>query len=525
MTFRVSMLKKYIELLYQSRNRSPQEQLALVHDIGRRGFLKQIMQLTLFATLSTTCCGVPAEYNAILPEIGDSDRSGLSPREADFLGRQVIQDIQNKGSMLDDYDILAYLNEVGGDLVSYSSEAGQNFNFYLVRDTIINAFALPGGYICLYNGLIFTTRTEAELTSVMAHEIGHVVQHHIFRNIAGYNRNQWLALAGVLSAAMMATVNPSAAMLAIHGSQGLATQNMLSNSRDFEREADRVGQKIMYSAGYDPHAMPEFFKRLKDENKFNDNEAFAFLRTHPVTSERISEAETRANQLDVGQTRPDSISFLLIREKCRVRQFGVVEAIKFYQGTLKFKKYSNIDAQYYGLAFAQFLAKNLPAAWANLSKIAAPSFTAHPAVISLKALVQKENKNYMLAEKLYRAGLDLYPAYKGLWLGQSDLYIKSKQYELAVRKLDELSQNYPLDVDVWVHSAVLYSDAALNNRQKYHYALGNKLYLLGDYKEALSQYQRALTIKNADPVLNDVISAKVLETRSAIQNSLQYGDG
>ena len=508
-------IKKYIDLLYKSRNKTPQQQLEIVHDISRRGFLKDILNIVALGLAAKTCCAIPSEYNLVLPDIGDSDRSNLSPHEADFLGRQIVLDITKKGSMLNDYDVTAYLNEVGSDLASYSSLAGHNFNFYLIRDKIINAFALPGGYICLYNGLIYTTRSEAELTSVMSHEIGHVVQHHIFRNISGYKRNQWVSLAGILSGAMLATVNPGAGMLAMHGSQGLATQNMLSNSRDFEREADRVGQKIMYNAGFDPHAMPEFFKRLKDTTKFNDNEAFEFLRTHPVTSERISEAETRANHLQT-KMRPDSPGFLLMREKSRVRQLGTNQAQQFYATTLKTKKYTHIDTQYYGLAFALFLDEKFKDSVKYLDYISADSFKNYPAIISLKALNQVALGEFRHASRLYEEGLTNYPTYKSLWLGQADLLIKSKQFKVAIDKLDSLSRDYPEDVDIWARIASIYSDS-LNNAQRYHYALGNKTFLLGNYVDAITQYQMALVpSKTSDVKLNDVIKTHLImanETR------------
>lgn len=521
MDFKV--LRKYIDLLEQSKKSPPQKQLEIVRDITRRGFLKDVMRIVILGAAATTCCAVPEEYNIVLPDIGDSDRSNLSPKEADFLGNQVLHNITNKGSMLKDYDVLAYLNDVGDDLASYSALAGQNFNFYLINDKIINAFALPGGYICLYNGLIYTTMSEAELTSVMSHEIGHVVQHHIFRNIAGFKRNQWVSLAGLLSGAMLAAVNPAAGMLAIQGSQGLSTQNMLSNSRDFEREADRIGQKIMYHAGFDPHAMPEFFKRLKNTTKFNDNEAFEFLRTHPVTSQRISEAETRANNLRV-KMRPDSISFLLAREKCRVRQLGVVEANKFYIETLRTKKYAHIEAAFYGLAFNKAIEGKFKDSANQLDKIAENEFKNHPAVLSLKAFTQTMLGNYEKANKIYEDGLSNYPTYKSLWISQIDLFIKSKKYTEAANKLDSLSKTYTTDVDVWSLYALIYSDSYLDNEQKYHYALGNKVYLLGDYASAIEQFQLALkTTKNADVKLNDVIHNHLIAAGEMLKTEREYG--
>lgn len=515
------MLKKYIAALYNARHDTPQVQKELVIDIKRRGFLKQVIDVTLLGAFAGQCCAAPGEYSGNLPDIGDSDRAALSPAEANFLGLQVIQEIGAAGDMLNDYDILAYLNDTGGNLVSYSPLAGAEFNFYIIKDKEINAFALPGGYICMYNGLIFTTRSEAELTSVMSHEIGHVVQHHIFRNIANYNRNQWLALAGVLAGGLLAAFNPAAAIVAINSAQGMAIQNMLSFSRDFEREADRVGQGIMYKAGFDPNAMPAFFQHLQDANKFNDSGAYEFLRTHPVTTARISEAENRARGLHV-KMRPDSVSFLLIREKCRTRQLLAPPAILFYQQSIASKKYTSLDAQYYGLAYAYFVTQNFAAAGVNLAKISSIDFTSHPVVLSLKAQILMAVKNYKAADKVFGDALDKYPTYKSLWLGQVDLYLSSRQYSIASKKLDSLGQTYPNDVDVWLRQVSLYADTALNNKQKYFYALGNTFYLNGDYKTALEQYQKAIIIKNGDSTLNDVISAKMLDTRGLIKYRAQF---
>lgn len=507
------MLKHYIEKLYRSRLDTPQNQRDLVVDIKRRGFLKNIIDITVFGAFASQCCAIPNEYTGNLPDIGDSDRANLTPAEADFLGRQVIDQIASTGGLLNDYDTLAYLNDIGDNLVSYSPLAGQNFNFYIINEKDINAFALPGGYICVYNGLIYTTLNEAELISVMSHEIGHVVQHHIYRNIAAYKRNQWLAVAGVLAGGLLAAVNPGAAIVAASGGQGLALQNVLAFSRDFEREADRVGQRLMYQAGFDPDAMPLFFERLQDTNKFNDNGAYEFLRTHPVTTARIAEAEERARNWHV-KMRSDSDSFLLVREKCRTRQLGPLAAINFYQHAIKSQKYASIDAQYYGLSYANFVSQKFTLALNTLHKVSDPVFLGHPIVLGLNAQILLAMKNYSAASRAYEEALENYPGYKSLWLGQVDVYLNSKNYVMAASKLDSLSLSYPDDQDLWLRQASLYADTGINNSQKYFYALGNVFYLQGDYKRSIDSYQQALTLKGSgDSTLNDVISAKILDAR------------
>jgi predicted Zn-dependent protease len=111
-----------------------------------------------------------------------------------------------------------------------------------------------------------------------------------------------------------------------------------------------------------------------------------------------------------------------------------------------------------------------------------------------------------------------------LWLGQVDLFLKSKKYKDAANKLDELSQKFTTDIDIWVRMAAIYSDACLNNAQKYHYALGNKAYLSGDYRAAITQYQMALQQnKNYDVNLNDVIEMRLLIAREMWQKQVEYG--
>ena len=514
----IRKLRKYIALLYQARNSTAEDKAKIVADIDRRGFLKTIVTIASYAVVSKVAFADGDESNSFdgtLPDMGDFDRSNLSIREADFIGLQVIQSLQ--GQMLDDYDTLWYLNYLGNLLLSHSAMAGSDFNFYLMKDKVINAFALPGGYICVNNGLIYATLTEAELASVLAHEISHVIQHHIYRNISVYNRSQWMAIVGVLAAGAMAVINPGAAVLMASGGQGLAIQNMLSFSRDFENEADRVGQKILYNSGFNAHAMPEFFARLSKQEQFNNNDALAFLRTHPVTSQRLSEATARADQLPT-KMREDSVSFLLVREKCRVRQLGADVCIGFYEMALRDKKYTKIEAQYYGLGFAYFQQNKYKHALDAMAKIIAPAFQSNPIVLGLQAQLFVVTKNYKLADKLYNQALSDYPNNKTLWMGQLNLYFALKNLNKVGVLLDDLAQKYPDDLDVWDKYSLLYSDVYLNNPERYHYGIANQYYLWYNFREALSQYQLALDAKvDKKTALEQIISAKILDTQNKIK--------
>ncbi len=521
----VEVISKYLDLLFKSKRQTPQQQMELVRDISRRGLLKHITNIISMGVIANTCCSTTLEYSKFLPDLGDADRGILSSADAAFFGRQVVNSIAQAGDMLDDYDTLYYLNSIGSELVSYSSLFNNNyFNFYALKGNEINAFALPGGFICVYNGLIYTTQSESELASVMAHEISHIIQHHVFRNIALYDRNQWLSLAGIIAGALLAPFNPGIAVAVASGGQGVAMQTILSFSRDFEREADRVGQDIMYNAGFDAHAMPSFFAKLQNSEKFNNNDALAFLRTHPVTLERISEAELRANQLPV-KMRPDSLFYLLIKEKSRVRKLGFIAAINFYQQSIKNKRYFKIDIIYYGLAFAYYSHSHPQNALLYLNKIHDTSLKKHPVYYSLKGVIYAVLKEYKKADMVYQEALVLFSEYKSLWVGRVDLMIGTKDYINASKYLLTLSEQYPNDMDIWSRMASVYSDTKLNNQKLYFYALANQQLLLGNHKSALNNFEQSLkkTTTDKNDYFNDIISSNIIDIQALIKNHARYG--
>src|SRR5690606_22019598 len=160
-------------------------------------------------------------------------------------------------------------------------------------DPVLNAFALPGGFIGVHSGLILAAQSESELASVMAHEIGHVAQRHIARMIGKQKQDALIPLASLLLGALAATASPDAGMAVIAGGQGLAVQRQLNFSRDAEREADRVGLDIMRDAGFETAGMINFFGRLQKASRGYNDSAPAYLRTHPLTTERIADIEAR----------------------------------------------------------------------------------------------------------------------------------------------------------------------------------------------------------------------------------------
>src|SRR4030095_3380524 len=165
-------------------------------------------------------------------------------------------------------------------------------------------------------GLILLTQTESELAAVLAHEITHVTQHHFTRSMAGQQRSMAYALAA-LAVAIAASMSHSssagqAANAAIASAQAIAIQSQLNYTRENEYEADRVGFQRLDAAGFDDTAMASLMQGLQKQTRFAESNVPSYLRTHPITYERISEAQARAQGKPYRQV-PDSLDFHLVR--------------------------------------------------------------------------------------------------------------------------------------------------------------------------------------------------------------------
>ena len=167
---------------------------------------------------------------------------------------------------------------------------------FLVRDPTVNAFALPGGYVGLHLGLIALTTSRDELASVLGHEMSHVSQRHIARSISGDSKRSLVGLAALVLGLLAASRsnNPDAMSAVVSGTQAATIQGGLNFSREVEREADRVGFQVMTAAGFAPGGMASMFEKMDNSARLNDFGGFPYLRTHPLTIERIGEAKARA---------------------------------------------------------------------------------------------------------------------------------------------------------------------------------------------------------------------------------------
>ncbi len=260
--------------------------------------MRVLLAVSLVSLLTLTPAMASAQVN--LPSMGDGQEMTLGAERR--LGERIAREIYRDPDYIDDPVLMAYLQSLWQPLLAAAKARGEltpdmaeRFAFELMmgRDRSVNAFALPGGYFGIHLGLMALVSNRNELASVLAHELSHVTQRHIARLMTQQSQQAPWVLGAMILGALAASKSPDAAGALITGGQALAAQNQLNFSRDMEREADRVGYVVMNEAGFDTLGFVTMFDKLGQANRLSDSGAFPYLRTHPLTTERLADMQAR----------------------------------------------------------------------------------------------------------------------------------------------------------------------------------------------------------------------------------------
>ena len=443
----------------------------------------------------------------LLPDLGDPSQVGFSPAQERKVGEQIIRQLRAQGGYMQDPEVNDYLNELGHRLVAAGYDAKQDFEFFAVPDFTVNAFALPGGYIGVNTGLIVLAQNESELASVLAHEISHVTQRHMARMLDNQKNSMLMSLAGLALAVLASRAgggNSAATAAAIQGSQALSMQNQLNFTRENEYEADRVGFHRLVAAGFDPNGMATFMEKLQRSTRFVEGNAPSYLRTHPVTYERIAEAQGRAQSMPYRQV-TDSLDFQLVRALLKSYQGDPMIAVQGFEEALKQKKYNSEIAERYGLVASLLRAKEVArskAELATLERIAPP----HPMIEAMAGNVLMGAGEYDAAAKRFEAALIRYPNKMQLVYDYPEALLKAKKPAKAAAFVEAQLARFPGDGPLHQIAARAYAD--LNMRLLEHQHQGEFYVWAGNLSLAISQFE--LAAKAGD---GNFYQVSVVETR------------
>ncbi|TMH87990.1 MAG: M48 family metallopeptidase [Betaproteobacteria bacterium] len=446
-----------------------------------------------------------------LPELGDTSGALLSPYLERKIGEQAMREIRSREpSFLDDPELTEYVNEVGGRIVAANHEGRQDFEFFMVRDNTINAFAMPGGFVGVHTGLLLAAQTESELAGVLAHEVAHVTQHHLARLLGKQEQMSIPTLVAMVLGIMAARSRPDLAQAVIAGAGASGIQSQLNYTRDFEREADRIGFQFLQQAGFDVGGMGSFFERMQKATRLYENNAPAYLRTHPLTSERIADMQNRA-QTAVYKQAPDSIEFHLARAKVRAEQGLPREAVAYFEELVKEHRYAEEAGARYGLANALARAREFSRASSEIETVRKLLGT-HPMVELLMARVRLGAGDPAGARDVLREALARTPNYRPLHYAYVDLLQGMGEHQAALAWLAELVKSYPRDVRIYSLQAKSY--AASGKRLLHHQALAETYVLQGTLPAAIEQLQFAQKSGDGDFYQLSAVEARLRNLRS-----------
>jgi len=461
-----------------------------------------------------------------LPRLGDAGGDELSAAAERRLGEAIMRDLRRDPAISNDVELTDYLNRLGAQLNATSTNTGQSFELFLVLDPTMNAFALPGGFIGVHSGLITAAQSESELASVIAHEMGHVTQRHIARMLAQQRQTSIVALAGLILAVLAARSNPAAAGGVATMAAGAQQQQMLSFNRDAEREADRVGMETLRQANFDPVGMVDFFGRLQQATRIYESAAPAYMRTHPLTAERIADMQTRAREGRYRQ-RPDSMEFRLGRAKLRALSSNTVDGLRSaraqFERQLREKTAPDEAAAWYGLAVAALAQRDYAAAERAIAETRKRVPGGHPFVERLAAETRLRAGDAAGALSIAEAAAARFTGARALGHIQAEAMIAMRDYAKAADFLQDQLKLYRSDPVLWRLLAQTYY--GMNQPAMAPRASAEEYALIGGWLAAIEQLKLSQRAGNLDFYTASLIDSRIRELQVEYQREQQDRGG
>ncbi len=449
-------------------------------NIRQAHFKRSLISLVLLPILTF------AAGNTDLPDFGDSAGSVISPEFDRRLGKLFLNQVRHVEKVVSDPEVESYIQSIGYQLASHSDNVEQSFTFFVVNNPAINAFAGPGGVIGINSGVILNSTNESELAAVMAHEIAHVTQRHLARMFEQQSLLSIPTAAAMVGAIIVAVMNPQAGAAALTGVAGLSAQNQISFTRANEEEADRVGMQTLVRANFNPRGMPAFFETLQRISRYSQSAAPEFLRSHPLTTSRISDSIARAESYP-NKTYTNTHSYELIRHKLLVGSFKTAkEAATHLREELNKSEASEKDKLpiRYGLAYA-YIADNDPERAEQQIEYLLKDDPDDIAYLLLAAKHQTDQSNYDNAFVIFKKGYQLFPDYKPVIMAYSRALLDVKKAKEARDILKNYERHYSHDLNTY--SLLGQAEAMLGNEIETAFIHAEYYFLAANTKLAIDK--------------------------------------
>jgi predicted Zn-dependent protease len=462
---------------------------------NRDTMLKRIHVLVaaMACAASMTAFAAGSDYN--LPDMGQPADTAMTPAQERKVGAQVVYQLRSQQAIVDDVELEAYINRIGRRLARHTDRSPNLFDFYVIKSDQINAFALPGGYIGVNSGLITATDSESELASVMAHEIAHVTQRHIARQIAESRGDTIATMATAIAAAVIGAAAGAgqAVPAAIMGGMSHLGMQQISNTRAHEYEADRVGIRTLARSDFDPTAMARFFEKIQRQSDLYGQQLPQILLTHPVSTTRMAEAESRAKDYpDVPvHVSPD---YAYMKERARVLQTSNYGDLNDYYQRRLARSPSAAERYGYALVLGQLgrTRQALPILTAGMK--------AHPDILAWAmalANAQTHIGDSAQADKILKAALKRFPNRDTPKLAYAQA-LQAQGQPGAMRNFlisqEHILSTYPLAQELLARGA-----GDQGKLGEAYYRQARYFAMLDDYPQAINQLRTALQTAKLSP--------------------------
>ena len=429
-----------------------------------------------------------------LPELGSSSDTIFSSADEDKISKQILYQVNKNPLVVNDIEVDDYLGNLGRRLLTGTSIASRDIKFFILNDSTINAFATLGGVIGVHTGLFLAANSESELASVLGHEIAHISQKHLPRIIAKQKRDSYKTTLALAFALLVSRSNPDLAAATSTAANASAVQNTLDFTRKHEQEADREGIKILDRAGFDVRASIDFFKTIQKGNQFSQGAAPAFLRTHPITSDRISDIQNRLSEYPYKQ-RIDSDNFYYVKGKIKAFLEQKKTIIKILETNVKNKSYINEAGERFALTYA-YLRSNMIIKARNELEYIKKKKTPNPMLLNLEAIILIQEGKQEEATQLYKKGLSMFPNHRAFVYGLAEHYIRSSKIAIAINLLQNYLLIHPEDSNLYELMAK--AQAAKGKVLLQHENLAEAFYYRYNIKEAITHLDLAASAKDGN---------------------------
>lgn len=452
---------------------------------------------------------VMAASNHDLPDFGDSAGSVISPEYDRRLGSAFLRQVRRTAPVNYDPEVEAYIQSIGYRLAANSDENTKQFIFFVINQSLINAFAGPGGVIGINSGVILNSRNESELAAVMAHEISHVTQRHLARAFEKTSHMNLPVAAAIIGSLLIGLQNPEAGAAALLATQGAAIQSQINFTRANEEEADNIGMQLLARSGFDPRGMPNFFERLQQGSKYYQGNAPEFLRTHPVTSARIAESQARVEDYPVKEYET-SISYLLVRAKLKAFSYNkpkdAIAALNEDMQNAEDKE--DLNAARYGYALALLRAKNYKAARKQIRALLSEDENNITYLLAAGQIEHAAN-NYRNSLGIYQEAYKYYPDYRPLVLYYAKNLLDNSQAEKAREILLKYGRNH--ESDITFLNLLSQAEAQSGFTIESYITKAEYYYLLGDTELAIQRLRQAQNQGKLDYYQKERITARLVQ--------------